>query len=360
MKRLLVYCYFCPDAPHRPGGVQQIVGPLLAALSESADWAITVVHTGPCHAARAHLAFQEYIEVSQPEAVNPNILLQGVRQMRTLASEHDVVLSIDRILPSPLGKPSVLMSNTLGYQTEAVAAQAAQWARIIAPTRTFANCVRAVNGREQVDVVPYGLSKDTLREAASAPPATPNAEIAIVRLPHRPDPRKGHREAIEGLAHAVPAWPNVRLDISWLGEARYASYRHDLEQLADRLGIADRVSFLDWVDGNQRLKATVDSCAVLQLGRFEESFGLAIVESILFGRPAVVGHQPAVAEIVGATGMLVELCDPLEWGDALRAHYSGRGRSRAEIEYKRYLGSTLTIDRMTQHYDRILTEAIEA
>jgi glycosyltransferase involved in cell wall biosynthesis len=359
LKQLLVYCYFCPDAPHRPGGVQQIVGPLLSALIESGGWAVSVVHAGPCHATSSHSAFPGYSEIGEPSAVNPDILVEAARRLRTLATNYDVVLSIDRLLPCLLPRPCVLMSNTLSYETEVVAVQADQWARIVVPTTVFAGPVHTVNPSARVCVVPYGLPDEVIERAMSVPPAVWGDSPCIVRLPHRPDPRKGHREAIEGLALALPESRRVKLEISWLDEERYASYRLEIETLAHQLGVAPQVAISSWLDGSEQWQSTADSCAALQLGRFAETFGLSIVESILFGRPVVTRPQPAVREVVGSTELLLEVANPLDWYAALEAYGTHRVRPLSTSRDRHPLAQALSLARMAASYDLILKETVQ-
>jgi len=355
LKHLLVYCYFCPDAVFRGGGVQQIIGPLLSALAQSFSWNVSVAHTGPCEAPLRHIILPNSTEAKQPDAVNPDILVESAQQLLEIAKDCDVVLSVDRELPCLIPRPCVLMSNTLCYQTEAAAIQANQWNSIVVPTDAFARFVRALNESVQIRVMPYGLPEAVFQIAAVSVRRDPYP--LVVRLPHRPDPRKGHREAIEGLARALPESRNVRLEISWLDEDRYKTYRSQIMDLSRELGVASQVSFSGWLNGNERWNATMNSSAVLQLGRFEETFGLSLVESILFGRCAVTRHQPAVREIVGATPLLIEIGDPLDWYSAVQNQRSNELWS-AGVEVREFLSRKLSLQRMVEGYDSVLTEAV--
>jgi glycosyltransferase involved in cell wall biosynthesis len=358
LRRLLVYCYFCPDTIHRTGGVQHIVGPLIHELEATKGWTVNIAHTGSCNAASKHIVFPETSEIEQPDAINQKNLIRSAQRLVELASNYDVVLSIDRLLPCSLQKPCVLMSNTLGYQTEANAVQANQWAVIVVPTHTFAKSVRALNTVTRVKVVPYGLPDDVLKEARSARPAVWNkCDPAIVRLPHRPDRRKGHLEAIEGLALALPDSRNIRLQISWLNEARYSEYRREVEYLSRKLRVDSQIIFCGWLNGSERWQAVSESCAVLQVGSFEESFGLSIIESIVFGRPAVTLYQPAIREIAGQTNLYVEIADPLKWYEKLSAYWSRRTKHDFENQNRERLIRSLSLERMSASYDRILMGA---
>jgi len=356
MNRLLTYCYFCPAAQRRPGGVQQILEPLLSQLAEEHDWKITVLHSGACAAPSRHVDIPEPESTEEPLAIEPELLCENARRVREAASNHDVVLSIDRLLPGPLAVPCVLMSNTLAYFTEASAVQGDQWRWIVAPTNRHAELVKAVNPRMRVAIVAYGLPKETFAKAQMVPSPVCIGDSCVIRLPHRPDRRKGHREAIEGLARALPASKNVTLEISWLGEDRYSSYKKELENLAAGLGVGAQISFSCWRDGDDEWQASVRSCAMLQLGCFEESFGLSIVRSILLGRPAVTRRQPAVREVVGPTDLLIEIINPLDWHHTLRTYLS-RGPDQALFERQQACQS-LTFEAMALGYDRILKDAV--
>jgi len=357
LKRLLVYSYFCPDSQHRPGGVQQIVGPLLDVLTRSYNWTLTVVHGAACQRPTKHICLPSWTSGNEPDSVDPHVLAGASQFLQTLARGHHAALSVDRMLPASLGVPCVLMSNTMAYETEATAARANQWRTIIAPTERHAALVRMVRPLAHVRAVPYGLPGKLLEAAASNSFPLVTGQSQVIKLPHRPDRRKGHPEAIKGLAMALPASKNVKLQIAWLNEKRYAAYKDELHRLAQQLGVESQVEFCPWVDGIERWKSSADWTATLQLGSFEESFGLSIVESILFGRPVVTLRQPAVREILGDTSLLLEIDDPHNWYAALCEYWrAGVGRP----QFSNGLLDLLSLDRMAACYDKILIEANSA
>jgi glycosyltransferase involved in cell wall biosynthesis len=185
-------------------------------------------------------------------------------------------------------------------------------------------------------------------------PGLPN----VVRLPHRPDRRKGHVSAIDGLARALPDSLETRLEIAWLDEERYAAYRSELEQLAERQGVADQVVFTSWLDGDVRWESAARANATLLTGGFAETFGLAVIESILAGRPAVTTFQPAINEVVGATELHLQLDDPRDWYFEL-ARFWKRLDGRATSELRpRALAGAMSLDRMAAGYDRLLDSAM--
>jgi glycosyltransferase involved in cell wall biosynthesis len=296
------------------------------------------------------VAVRDAESVIDPLGLEPELLIDHARRLRELSTNHDIVLSIDRLLPAPLSIPCVLMSNTIAYLTEASAVQGNQWRCVVAPTMRHADLVRGINPAVRVTVVGYGIQN---LETVSPCRTIGNCdEPVIVRLPHRPDRRKGHTEAIEGLAMALPASRNIMLDISWLDEPRYAHYREELLALATRVGVESNIVFSCWKDGVDHRRASARSSATLQLGCFEESFGLSIVESILIGHPAVIRPQPAVREVVGESDLLLEVSDPLQWHQALSSYWSGK--SGYEPDKRDALRRLFSFDRMVTGYHELL------
>jgi hypothetical protein len=263
-----------------------------------------------------------------------------------------MVLSIDRILPPIPDRPRVLMCNTLAYFTEAVAAASPTWASIIVPSAHLGRQVRQVNPASRTHVVPYAIPAATLARAGQMAPA----RARRVRLPHRPDRRKGHIEAIRGLAGAMPSTQPIDIDIAWLDESRYEGYLRELRSVAGQEGVADRVHFSRWIDGDARWQALESAQAVLQLGTFEETFGLAIVEAVLCGRLAITRAQPAVREIVGSTPLLIEIDDPLNWVAVLEKSLPLTADTEVTVAVRQRLAA-LTRTSMVSGYDAVLSEA---
>jgi glycosyltransferase involved in cell wall biosynthesis len=273
--------------------------------------------------------------------------------LRELSRSADVLLSIDRILPPIPDRPQVLMCNTLAYLNEATAAASPSWTSIVVPSSHFERQVRQVNPVSRTHLVPYAISPATLERTSEMTPATGHR----VRLPHRPDRRKGHVEAIKGLARAVGSTEPIDIDIAWLDEPKYEEYRRELQSIAEREGVADRVHFFGWMDDDARWRGTESAQAVLQLGSFEETFGLAVVEAVLCGRLAITRPQPAIREIVGSTPLLVEIDDPFNWIDALERSVAATRDARAIKDARQHLAA-FTMTSMARGYDAVLRQAL--
>jgi glycosyltransferase involved in cell wall biosynthesis len=356
MKNLLVYSYFCPDNTHRPGGVQQLVGPLLQELAVEEGWVIDVVHPRPCFAKSEHFIFSDTRDEAILGSIEPLELIEQARLLESITKGHDVVLSVDRMLPMRLPVPCVLMSNTLAYQTEVNAILGYQWDVVVAPSVVHKKLLLSVKPGQSISVVPYGLPNEMIEGAIEAPPPEWDNYPAVIRLPHRPDRRKGHFEAIRGLAQSLPNSKNIILDISWLDrDFDTLKFRGEIESMVSKLGVSDQVRFSNWLDHEEKREALIKCSAVLQVGSFQESFGLSVVEAVIFGRPAVTLHQPAITETVGKTGLLLEVDDPLRWYETLNRYFHHRekkvNQQRADVI------KFLSLRRMANSYSKILMKA---
>jgi len=150
-------------------------------------------------------------------------------------------------------------------------------------------------------------------------PASP-----LVAVFCRLDRRKGLEHFLEAAASVGARFPEARFAV--VGETRErrggvvieGSYKHELETLAARLGIGDRVVFTGFRGDVPELMSEV---AVSVLPSLSEGLSNAILESMAAGVPvvatAVGGNSEAVQE--GVTGLLVPPRDGAALADAISA-----------------------------------------
>jgi len=123
------------------------------------------------------------------------------------------------------------------------------------------------------------------------------------------------------------------------GEANYVA---GLKRLADELGLADRVVWTGFVDGELKASAFAAS-QVFVLPSFSENFGIAAAEALMAGLPCVLGEGVALADEVAQAGAgVVTAPDPQAiarvfqelLGDDVRlAEMGQRARSLASNQY---------------------------
>ena len=112
---------------------------------------------------------------------------------------------------------------------------------------------------------------------------------------------KGVDVALRALSELDPAYT---LTICGDGDERGV-----LEAFADRLGIADRVTFRGWVPHDELSDIARQSGIQLVPSRYEP-FGIVALEAIAAGCPVVASNTGGLPEAVGRCGLLVPPEDP--------------------------------------------------
>ena len=164
--------------------------------------------------------------------------------------------------------------------------------------------------RDRIRIIHNGVPDDevvALPRSISAPVLG-----AVGRLEHE----KGFDILIQALVE-VPGASAVLV-----GDGRR---RKDLVDLAERVGVSDRVVFAGWNDEPRRYLPTFD---LYVLPSRIEGFPLALVEAMLAGLPVVATEVGSVSDAVieGDTGLLVPPDDPKALAHAIRTLLADRGR----------------------------------
>ncbi len=149
------------------------------------------------------------------------------------------------------------------------------------------------------------------------------ADAPVIATVARLAPEKGIEYLLRALAGLRDRTPTPHLLV--IGEG---GLRAPLEAEADALGLAASVHFLgfrpdvpDWVAGAD----------VFVLPSPAEPFGIALVEAMTLGKPAVAARAGGPLEIIedGVTGLLVAPADPAALAQALRCLLDHPAQARA-------------------------------
>jgi glycosyltransferase involved in cell wall biosynthesis len=130
----------------------------------------------------------------------------------------------------------------------------------------------------------------------------------------RSDPYKNLPGLVQVFAHLVCAGGvNARLRIVGSPDARYP----EAGELAQRLGVADRIEWSGYLDDAGLLKAYQDADAFALLSRYE-GFGLPVLEAMACGTPVVCSNAASLPEVAGGAAWLVDPDDVAGAAAALR------------------------------------------
>jgi glycosyltransferase involved in cell wall biosynthesis len=155
-------------------------------------------------------------------------------------------------------------------------------------------------------------------------PAARNGELKLVTVAHL-QARKRHDIVLRALAQLDPA-RRPRYLVIGDGERRVP-----LERLAVQLGVADRVRFLGQLPNDQAV-AQMALCDLFVMPGVQEPFGVAFVEAMAAGLPAIGGRGEGGPEDIAAAGegmVLVAPGDVDELAAVLKRLTADRQRLRA-------------------------------
>jgi glycosyltransferase involved in cell wall biosynthesis len=247
-------------------------------------------------------------------------VLRGDYDLLHVQGVHTLVPPLAMLAALLRRRPFVLTFHTGGSSSPLRArARGLQW-RLLAPLLRRAAALVAVSEYEaEVFEGVLAMAPGTIqviRNGGSLPaPAHPvRREPGLVLSTGRLERYKGHHRAIEALPHLIERHPDARLRI--LGSGPYEA---ELRALADRLGVADRVS-ISFVPPAERevMARAVSAASVVTLLSDYEAHPVAVMEALTLERPVVVLR----------TSGLTELAD-LDWVVGLDPHASPAEVARA-------------------------------
>jgi glycosyltransferase involved in cell wall biosynthesis len=179
---------------------------------------------------------------------------------------------------------------------------------VVAKCQTEADMIRAVDSAVHILLVANGVDLAHFRPGVPIPSDGPLRLLCVGRLIER----KGQRHLIEAVKRLTEKGITVTLDLVGTGDAE-ATYRAQVE----RLGIADRVSFVGYVP-REEIAAQYASAHVFVLPSYNEGMSVAILEAMAAGLPVVVTRTGGTTELIeeGVNGLTFDWADV----DALTAH----------------------------------------
>lgn len=319
-----VYKDFCP--PVR-GGIERYVADVATATA-ARGFTVEVHVAGVRRARTDHLAHGVAVYRHREVARMLSSPITGGLPVAASRLDADVV---HLHMPNPVGEIGSLLNQRAGALVATFHAPVVRQ-RFLEPVygpvreRLLARCHTILVSSEQmvaarelaghrgaVRVLPYGVSPSLAPsgEPVRAPDGSAIRLLFVGRLVYY----KGLDVLLHAVAHLVDA--PVRLTIVGAGPLRA-----ELEDLAARLGVQDRVELVGPVDDAalREMYASHD-VFVMPSGSRAEAFGMAMCEAMASGLPAVstnVGTGTDWVNLDGVTGLVVPPGDPEALAAALR------------------------------------------
>ena len=193
-------------------------------------------------------------------------------------------------------------------------------------TTTERDLVAPMGLKPEPFVIPNGIEWaefEDLPERGSYRAQTGIGDRALVAFFGRVHQKKGLDLLLPAFAKGAPS--DAELVLVGPGDEGYIA---SLKQEAQELGIADRVRFTGMIRGSERFAPVVDA-DLFCLPSYQENFGVAVVEALAAGAPALISDQVNIFRDVVEAGVgRATRCDVDEVAGAMREMLADRDALR--------------------------------
>lgn len=172
------------------------------------------------------------------------------------------------------------------------------------------------------------------------------------------NPHKNLATLVRAFSRLAPRWPDLKLLL--VGNHRSDAFKGvagAIEQLAARLGLAERVVFTGFVPDDE-LCRLYNRAAMVVLPSLEEGFGLPALEAMACGTPIVATAGHAVEEVAREAGIFVDGASESALAEAIEQLLADPGRARRLGERGLERAAAFSWDRAAERLLEIFEEAL--
>jgi glycogen synthase len=184
---------------------------------------------------------------------------------------------------------------------------------LISPSRAHAVEIQhELKSELPIAIVPNSLALDKVAASSIDKSAEPNIVLYVGRI----ERRKGIATLLKAAAQVARVLPNVQFVFA--GAFHKCFQPAEFHKLVEDLKIAKQLTVLGAV-GSATLTSWYQRSAMVVLPSHYETFGLAAIEPMAFGKPVVVARGGALPEVVedGVTGVVVDCGDARALSEAI-------------------------------------------
>jgi glycosyltransferase involved in cell wall biosynthesis len=237
--------------------------------------------------------------------------------------------------------------------------------RAIGVSPAVGETLKQVFPAEKIRVIPNGIDihdSDELRrsemrcefrEFHSIP-----ADALLVGTVGKLVPLKGQRDMVLAAAEVIKEVPDVRFVIVGQDSTVDKRFRRELRRLADVMGIADRILWLDWADDLPSLFAALD---LYVSPSHSESFGIATLEAMATGLPVVATKTDGSTELLQRGELLVPFGDPVRLAERIKEMLNNEEvRRSVGSELKKRAHDNYSLDRTVDRLENLYSEILKS
>lgn len=143
---------------------------------------------------------------------------------------------------------------------------------------------------------------------------------------------KGQRDFVIAAAEVIKMFPSARFVIVGKDNSPGRSFRRELRRLAKVLGVSERIVWLDWLADTRPFYSAID---IFVSPSHMESFGLAMLDAIAYGKPVVATATDGSRELLGKDAGLIPPGEPVALGREMAKYASDKDLRQVTAEKNR-------------------------
>lgn len=288
--------------------------PFLPRFGRQSKWGANVIGL----AAQARLALEDFTQrYGKPDLIHAQAVYPGGAAAVALGKSYGIPVGLTEHL-GPFPPPTLCLPD--GQLIPLVADAYAGASLCSAVSQSLANRVRELGLANEVTVLPNFLPDQFGSVLEQQRPAVGNFSFLSVG---GPSTAKGTDMLLKALAKV-----NSGVTLRVIGDGPEMAF---FQQMAVDLGVGERVQWLGAVPRDQIL-GHYQACDAFVLPSQGETFGIAFIEALAFGKPLIATRCGGPEEIVNAgNGLLVPMNSVDGLAEAMRAMVEHAGLYKPEV-----------------------------
>jgi glycosyltransferase involved in cell wall biosynthesis len=142
------------------------------------------------------------------------------------------------------------------------------------------------------------------------------------------EPKKNIPNLIKSFFYLLQEQPDIELVIG----GKKSWYYEDIFQTVKKLGIENRVRFLNYVP-SEDLPLLYNAAEIFVFPSLYEGFGLPPLEAMKCGTPVITSNVSSLPEVMGERGMMVDPDDPVALCEAMKKIILDRSFQEEQVKY---------------------------
>jgi glycosyltransferase involved in cell wall biosynthesis len=230
--------------------------------------------------------------------------------------------------------------------------------RVITPSETARDDVVRTLGLEpgRVRAVPHGAPEGRTVEPTPEAELRARLELGSTRVVLSVAQLRPYKN-LAALVRALAALEADDVALVLCGSP--SDHSAELQALADRLGVGDRLRVTGWVS-DADLEGLYEMAACVALPSLSEGFGLPVLEAMARGVPVACSDASALKEVAGDSARLFDPHDPEEVAAAIASLLDDRRLAEELVRRGRERAAGFTWERAARETVAVYREALGA